>query len=84
MSGVALGDHAAMERELRALAGRRFLGTVDGDDCLELVFEDLGAGYPNLVSIFTRGRRAGVVAFGGVSDPELYVRQDGTWPIERP
>jgi len=45
--------------------GERFIGVVDGFDCVELVFD---AEPRNLVSIFVRGHRAGQVEFGWVSD----------------
>jgi len=68
-------DVAALDRALRVVAGRRFLGPVDGGDCVELVFEADPRG--NLVTIFHTGRRAGSVAFGGVASPEEYVERCG-------
>lgn len=58
------------------LSGRRLLGVVDlPGEGLELVFEDAGGG--NLVTVFTDGPRAGLVAFGGVAKPERYVAACG-------
>ena len=54
------------------LQGRRLLGVVDCNDCLEVVFEESDAA-GNLVTLYTDGRRAGLVAFGFVCDPAAYV-----------
>jgi hypothetical protein len=51
-----------------SLRDRRLVGVVDGGDCIELAFEhDESGDRRNLVSIFTEGRRRGLVAFGGVA-----------------
>lgn len=82
MSGIMIANHEVMRRRLEELAGRRFLGAVDGGDCLELVFADAGPGRCNLVSIFTAGAHAGVVAFGGVVEPEAYADPARDWLAE--
>lgn len=51
----------------RQVAGRKFIGPVDGYDCLELVFEDPDDRGGNLVSIYTEGRYRGNVFLGFVS-----------------
>ena len=48
------------------VAGRKFVGPVDGLNCLELVFEDPDDKGDNLVSIFTDGYHRGLVALGFV------------------
>lgn len=48
------------------VAGRKFIGPVDGIECLELVFEDPDDKGENLVSIFTDGAHCGLVALGFV------------------
>lgn len=81
-AGVALADHDGLRRALQELAGRCFLGAVDGGDCIELVFADAGPGHCNLVTIHTSGLYAGVVAFGGVVEPEAYVDETRDWFAE--
>jgi hypothetical protein len=57
-------DRAGLLRLFWRLSGRTLVGAVDGGDCVELVFDPNETG--NLVTIFTDGRRRGLVAFGGV------------------
>lgn len=59
-------DHDGLVRLFRALAGRRFVGPVDADDCVELVFDDPDHRGGNLVSIFTGEWNRGAVAHGFV------------------
>jgi len=62
-------DHDGLIRLFEQLAGRRFLGPVDGGGCVELVFESDPDRKGNLVTIFTEeGRYRGQVAFGFVAD----------------
>ena len=66
-------DTDGLVRLFRELAGRTFLGPVDGFGCVELVFDDRDGKGGNLVTIFTEGRERGRVAFGFVSSPAEYV-----------
>lgn len=76
---VGVLDHFGLVRLFRELEGRRFLGVVDCDGCVELVFDDSRPG-GNLVSIYTdNGRHTGRVALGGVADPTDYVRDFREW-----
>jgi hypothetical protein len=70
---VGVLDGPGLARLFRQLAGRRLLGVIDTGDVLELVFDDEeGAG--NLVSIYyDAARYTGLVALGGVQEPEAYV-----------
>lgn len=71
---IGVLDHCGLVRLFRELEGRRLLGVVDCDGCVELVFDDSRPG-GNLVSIFTDyGRHTGRVALGGVADPAEYAR----------
>jgi hypothetical protein len=67
-------DTDGLIRLFTELAGRTFLGPVDGFGCVELVFDDLDEKGGNLVTIFTEGHERGRVAFGFVSSPTEYVR----------
>jgi hypothetical protein len=67
-------------RLFASLAGRTFLGAVDGMDCVELVFSDPDERGGNLVSIFTDGRDRGRIAHGFVADPEGYAAACG-WRV---
>jgi hypothetical protein len=60
-------DHRGLLRLFRQVAGRKFVGPVDGINCVELVFEDADDRGGNLVSIFTEGLYRGQVAFGFVA-----------------
>jgi hypothetical protein len=75
---VGVLDHSAMLNLLGRLQGRRLLGVVDCNDCLELVFEESDAS-GNLVTLYTNGRHAGIVAFGFVCDPASYVDEWREW-----
>src|SRR4051812_47598151 len=66
-------DTLALVRALCRVTGRRFLGVVDGLDCLELVYE--GEHGRNLITVYTEGWRAGRVSFGGLDSPEGYAEQ---------
>jgi hypothetical protein len=66
-------DTDSLVRLFSELAGRTFLGPVDGFGCVELVFDDRDDKGGNLVTIFTEGRERGRVAFGFVSNPVDYV-----------
>jgi hypothetical protein len=59
--------HALM-RVLVEVKGR-FLGAIDCDDAVELVFDS-----GELVTVYLKGLRAGCVAFGAVHDPQKYFR----------
>jgi hypothetical protein len=67
-------DTDGLIRLFTELAGRTFLGPVDGFGCVELVFDDRDEQGGNLVTIFTESHERGRVAFGFVSDPAEYVR----------
>lgn len=75
---IGVLDHGGMLDLFGRLQGRRLLGVVDCNDCLELVFEESDAS-GNLVTLFTNGRRGGIVAFGFVCDPAAYVRGWEEW-----
>jgi hypothetical protein len=63
-----VSDVDGLVRLLREVAGRRFVGPVDGYGCVELVFDDAGGGESgNLLTIFTEGEWRGLVALGFVS-----------------
>lgn len=64
---IGVLDRRGLVDVFNANAGRRFVGAIDCGDCLELVFEDRGEAGGNLVTIFTAGRRRGLVAQGFVS-----------------
>ena len=55
------------------VAGRRFVGPVDGCGYVELVFSDHDREGGSLVSVCVEGRNAGTVLLGFVADPEHYV-----------
>jgi hypothetical protein len=63
-------DTAGLLALFRRVAGRRLVGAVDGFGCVELVFDDPDGQGGNLVTVFTEGGRAGIVALGFVA-PEL-------------
>jgi hypothetical protein len=68
-------DTAGLVRLFREVAGRTFLGPVDGFGVLELVFEDDPDGRSgNLVSVICEGPNRGRVTFGFVSSPAEYAR----------
>jgi hypothetical protein len=76
---VGVLDHAGLVDLFGRLEGRRFLGVVYSDGCIELVFDD-GGSDGNLISIYTdAGRHTGRVALGGVADPEMYVADWRAW-----
>jgi hypothetical protein len=77
VSSSTVADREGLLAIFAELAGRRLLGVVDlPGEGLELVFADDGTG-GNLVTIFTDGPRAGLVAFGGVAAPASYVAACG-------
>ena len=79
MSSARLDDFEGLRDCFAELEGRRFLGVVDGGDGVELVFEDAGPDACNLVTVHHAGPYVGIVAFGGVCEPEGYVDPTCDW-----
>jgi hypothetical protein len=53
-------DREGLLRLFRELVGRKLIGTVDGHECVELVFDDPAGQGGNLVTISPRGRAVGL------------------------
>ena len=60
-------DHRGLLRVFASMAGRRFVGVEDGDDCVELVFDNPESTGGNLVTVYTDGVHKGSVLHGFVS-----------------
>ncbi len=60
-------DHRGLLRVFASMAGRRFIGVVDGgDNCIELVFDNPENTNGNLITIYTGGVHKGAVLHGFV------------------
>jgi hypothetical protein len=76
---VGVLDGPRLARLFERVAGRRLLGVVLTNGCLELVFSDERPG-GNLISIYTDyGRHTGLVSLGGVVDSEGHVAGWQEW-----
>lgn len=67
--GTTMLDQDGLLDLFTSLSGRRFVGAVDSDDAIELVFDGDGC---NMVTIFTSGRFRGNVWLGFVAQPREY------------
>ena len=76
---IGVLDTQGMLELFAKVAGRRFVGPVDGYGYVELVFDDPQEQGSNLVSICTEGRNAGLVLLGFVDSPERYVASWREW-----
>jgi len=60
-------DHRGLLRVFASMAGRRFIGVVDGgDNCIEPVFDNPRNTNGNLITIYTGGVHKGAVFHGYV------------------
>ena len=58
-------DHRGLLRVFASMAGRRFIGVVDGgDNCIELVFDNPRNTNGNLITIYTGTRPCGQMSTG--------------------
>jgi len=65
--GTTVFDRHGLLQVFASMAGRRFVGVEDGDDCVELVFDNPESTGGNLVTVYTDGVHKGSVLHGFVS-----------------
>jgi hypothetical protein len=70
-------DTSGLIAAVVSVTGRRLLGVIDCEGCIELVLADTRPNERNLVSIPTSGSSVGRVLFGAVADPEGYASRSG-------